>query len=186
MRKPPLDCSATITKQATSPLLPASGTYSVRATGPARALELSARRTIALSRGGALFAVRAPTSRRAIPLAEDGGELGWSSRHGRSRRGEAIVSIVSITDETVALGPYGAPRARDVLVQQNEDAIERAKRSHVHLASAGQARASGFPMSSRCTSAASASRSELGCERAGQAAGTVFMYRSGSLGVCRL
>ena len=34
-------------------------------------------------------------------------------------------------------------------------------------------------------SAAPALRSELGCERAGQPAGTVFVYGSGSLEVCR-
>jgi hypothetical protein len=56
------------------------------------------------------------------------------------------------------------------------------------LTSAEPPRVSGFPMSSRprCTSVASALRSELGCERAGQSAGTVFVSRSGSLEVCRL
>jgi hypothetical protein len=56
------------------------------------------------------------------------------------------------------------------------------------LASAEPPRVSGFAMSSRprCTSVAPALRSELGCGRAGQPAGTVFVYRSGSLEVCRL
>ena len=43
------------------------------------------------------------------------------------------MSIVSITDEMVALGPYGAPCAGDALVQQNEDAVERERRPHAHL-----------------------------------------------------
>jgi hypothetical protein len=56
------------------------------------------------------------------------------------------------------------------------------------LASAEPPQVSGFAMSSRprCTSVAPALRSELGGERAGQPAGTVVVYRFGSLEVCRL
>jgi hypothetical protein len=55
------------------------------------------------------------------------------------------------------------------------------------LTGAEPPRVSGFPMSSRprCMPVAPALRSGLGCERAGQPAGTVFVYRSGSLEVCR-
>ena len=55
------------------------------------------------------------------------------------------------------------------------------------LRSGEPSRVSGSPMSSRarCTSVAPALRSKLGCERAGQPACRVFVYRPGSLEVCR-
>jgi hypothetical protein len=98
------------------------------------------------------------------------------------------VSVVSITDEMVALGPYGLLGLEMCSSSRMRTPLRGKDDPTRTLTSAEPARVSGFPMSSRprCTAAASALRSELGCERAGQAAGTVFVYRSGSLEVCRL
>ena len=117
--------------------------------------------------------------------------LGCSSRHGCSRPDEAIVSLVSITDEMPArgLGPYGAPRALEMPSSSRMRTPLRGKDDFTLTLRSGEpSRVSGSPMSSRArrTCVAPALRSELGCERAGQPAGRVFVYRSGSLEVCRL
>ena len=117
--------------------------------------------------------------------------LGCSSRHGCSRPDEAIVSLVSITDEMPArgLGPYGAPRALEMPSSSRMRTPLRGKDDFTLTRRSGEpSRVSGSPMSSRArrTCVAPALRSELGCERAGQPAGRVFVYRSGSLEVCRL
>ena len=129
---------------------------------------------------------RPPTRRWVAPP-----RLGCSSRHGCSRPDEAIVSLVSITDEMPArgLGPYGAPRALEMSSSSRMRTPLRGKDDFTLTRRSGEpSRVSGSPMSSRARrpSVAPALRSELGCERAGQPAGRVFVYRSGSLEVCRL
>jgi len=116
--------------------------------------------------------------------------LGCSSRHGCSRPDEAIVSLASITDEIPArgLGPYGAPRPLEMPSSSRMRTPLRGKDDFTLTWRSEPSRVSGSPMSSRARRpcVAPALRSELGCERAGQPAGRVFVDRSGSLEVCRL
>ena len=101
------------------------------------------------------------------------------------------MSVVSITDEMLARGlrPYGAPRALEMGSSSRMRTPLRGKDDFTLTLRSGEpSRVSGSPMSSRarCPCVAPALRSEPGRERAGQPAGRVFVYRSGSLEVCRL
>jgi len=97
-----------------------------------------------------------------------------------------------VTDEMLLaqdLGPYAAPRALEMPSSSRMRTPLRGKDDFTLTRRSGEpSLVSGSPMSSRARrpSVAPALRSELGCERAGQPPGRVFVDRSGSLEVCRL